>query len=231
MPAEKSRILVVAAHPDDELLGCGATVARQSARGSTIWSLVLGEGITSRKGLGSPQKARALKKLQDDSRKANAVVGVKKLVLKDFADNKFDSVPRLELVHAIEEVVCAFKPDTVYTHSSTDLNIDHQIVCEAVKTACRPLPGSPVRHILSFEIPSATEWRFDSAKGFSPNVFVDVSRFLDKKLKALAAYKGEMRPFPHPRSEKYIRALAAVRGGQAGLPAAEAFSLIRSVSA
>jgi LmbE family N-acetylglucosaminyl deacetylase len=229
MPAKPSRLLVVAAHPDDELLGCGATVARRAAEGCRVWSLILGEGVTSRRGLSAAAKKRELAALRKNARTANAIAGVERLILRDFPDNQFDSVPRLKLVQAVEEIVAEFQPDTVFTHSGGDLNVDHQLTLEAVKTACRPLPGSSVRRVLSFEIPSATEWRFDGAAGFSPNAFVDVSGFLDRKIAALSAYKGEMRSFPHPRSEKYIRALAAVRGGQSGLAAAEAFSVVRSI--
>ncbi len=231
MPARPARILVVAAHPDDELLGCGATVARRAAEGARVWSLILGEGVTSRQGLSAARKKAELKKLRSDAQRANKIAGVEKLILRDFPDNQFDSMPRLKLVQAVEAVVAQFKPDTVYTHSGGDLNIDHQLALEAVKTACRPLPGSSVRSVLSFEIPSATEWRFDAAAGFSPNAFVDVSNFLERKIAALSAYGGEMRSFPHPRSEKYIRALAYVRGGQSGLAAAEAFSVVRTVEA
>lgn len=221
--------MVVAAHPDDEILGCGAATAKHSAQGDTVWTLILGEGISSRRGLSAAKKARQLKKLKSDSRKANTFLGVKRLILKRFPDNSFDSVPRLDIIHAIEEFVQEFGPDTIYTHSSCDLNIDHQIVSEAVRTACRPLPDGTVRRILAFEVPSSSEWRFDASNVFLANTFIDVHGFLDLKLKALKAYDGEMRPFPHPRSEDYIRALAKIRGGQSGLKAAEAFCLVRGI--
>ncbi len=226
-----AKILVVAAHPDDEVLGCGASIARRRAQGDTVWILILGEGITSRRGLSRTEKSRLLKKLGADSRRAAEILGASRHILKSFPDNGFDSIPRLSLIHAVEEVVAEFKPSTVYTHSPADLNVDHQLTCEAVKTACRPLPGAPVREILAFEIPSSTEWRFDAGRAFHPDVFTEVSGQLDLKVRALRAYAGETRDFPHPRSEEYIRALAKVRGGQAGLRAAEAFSLIRRVEA
>ncbi len=226
MPA---KILVVAAHPDDEVLGCGATIARRASAGETVWTLILGEGVTSRRGLSRPEKSRLLKKLGGDSRRAAKILGVSRHILKSFPDNAFDSIPRLGLIHAVEELVAELKPSTIYTHSPADLNVDHQLVCEAVKTACRPLPGCPVKEILAFEIPSSTEWRFDAGRAFHPDVFTEISGQLDLKIRALQAYTGETRAFPHPRSEEYIRALAAVRGGQAGLRAAEAFSLIRRI--
>lgn len=223
------KILVVAAHPDDEILGCGATTAKHVAQGDRVWTLILGEGVTSRAGLSASGKKAELKKLRASARKANNLLGVERLILESFADNRFDTVARLDLVHAIESVISQFAPERIYTHSSCDLNVDHQLVCEAVRTACRPLPGSAVRRVLSFEVPSSTEWRLDPAHAFHPNIFIDVQGFLDKKLAALSAYRGEMRPFPHPRSEEYIRALSRTRGGQSGLLAAEAFCLMRSV--
>jgi len=221
------RILVVAAHPDDEILGCGAATARHAAEGAVVWTLILAEGITSRAGLSEGQKQAQLKKLHAQARKANAAVGVKKLILRSFPDNRLDTVARLDVIQEIEAVIRELKPDTVYTHSSSDLNVDHQIVAESVRAACRPLPGSSVKRVLAFEVPSSTEWRFDASSAFHPNVFVDVTRHLAKKLAALRAYGGEMRPFPHPRSATYVSALAAVRGGQSGSRAAEAFCLIR----
>lgn len=224
-----TKILIVAAHPDDEVLGCGATMARRSSAGDTVWTLILGEGITSRRGLSRAEKARGLKKLTADSRRAVEILGVSRHIMKSFPDNGFDSIARLGLIHAVEEVVAELKPSVVYTHSPADLNVDHQLTCEAVKTACRPLPGSPVKEILAFEIPSSTEWRFDAGRAFHPDVFTEVDAQLELKIRALQAYAGETRDFPHPRSGEYIRALAKVRGGQAGLKAAEAFSLIRRI--
>lgn len=223
------RVLVVAAHPDDELLGCGATIARHAAEGARVWTLVLGEGVAARAGLAPAEKARQLKALRRHAAAANKAAGVERCLLLDFPDNRLDSVPRLDVIQAVEKVVARFRPERVYTHSPADLNVDHQIVSEAVRTACRPLPGSSVRDVLAFETVSATEWRFDAERRFVPNVFVDVSRTLERKLKALARYEGEMRAFPHPRSAEALRALAELRGAQAGYAAAEAFALVRRV--
>jgi LmbE family N-acetylglucosaminyl deacetylase len=221
------KILVVAAHPDDEILGCGATVARHAKAGDTVWSLILGEGVTSRKGQTSAGEAAALKALREHAAKANKILGVKKLIFREFPDNAFDSVALLEIAQAIEAVLAQLKPDTVYTHSSADLNIDHRRTADAVRAATRPQPGSTVRRVLAFETASATEWRFDAPAAFRPNLFVDVAKTFPTKLKALACYRGEMRPFPHPRSLRWLKALSEVRGGQAGFKAAEAFELVR----
>lgn len=229
MNKNNRRILIVAAHPDDEVLGCGATTAKHVRGGDTVWTLILGEGITSRQELTSSKKQRPLKELKDNAQKSNAILGVEKLVMRSFPDNAFDSVPRIKIVHAIENIIKQLRPNLIYTHSSTDLNVDHQITSESVKTACRPLPGATTTEILSFEVPSSTEWRFDVSHSFHANVFVNVSKFIELKIQALKVYRGEIRHFPHPRSAEYLRALAAVRGGQVGLEAAEAFSLVRRV--
>ncbi len=223
------RILVVAAHPDDEVLGCGATTARHTHQGDTVWTLILGEGITSRKDISSSKKQRLLKELRNNAQKSNKLLGVEKLFIKSFPDNVFDTIPRIKIIYAIEAIIQKFRPHLIYTHSSADLNIDHRITSESVKTACRPLPDTTTTAILAFEVPSSTEWRFDALDSFHPNVFVDVSKFLEKKVQALKSYRGEIRLFPHPRSIEYLRALATVRGGQVGFKAAEAFSLIREI--
>lgn len=223
------RVLVAAAHPDDEILGCGATMARHAAQGDEVWSLVLGEGITSRSGLAKSRVSKELERLREAATRANDAVGVSRLILKQFPDNRFDSVPRLELVQAIESVMSELEPEVVYTHSPVDLNVDHQAVSESVRTACRPLPGSRVRDVYFFEVASATEWRFSPTESFEPNVFVDVGAHLESKLAALRAYEGEMRPFPHARSLEAVEARARLRGAQSGFAAAEAFVLARRI--
>ena len=151
-------------------------------------------------------------------------------MLKEFPDQEFDRLPLLALIHAIEEVMSAYRPTLLYTHHWGDVNADHRKVAEAVEAAIRPMPSSSVKAALSFEVPSSTEWNFVKRKrGFSPNVFRQISKaHLAKKLAALRAYTAEMRPFPHPRSQEYVKALARVRGGQSGFKLAEAFELIYS---
>lgn len=202
-------------------------MARHAAAGDAVCALILGEGVTSRKDLSSARKKAALRELHAAANKSASRLGVKKLILDSFPDNRFDTVARLDLVQAVEKAVADWKPEIVYTHGAYDLNVDHQACAEAVRTATRPLPGSTVREVYSFEVPSATEWRFDPSAAFHPDTFVDVSATLERKLAALAAYAPEMRAFPHPRSAEYVRALALVRGGQSGLPAAEAFGTVR----
>ncbi len=206
------RVLVVAAHPDDEVLGCGASIAWHREQGAKVWVLVLGEGVTSRKELSNPQKTKGVAGLRKAALKAGKILGAERVILKEFPDQVFDRLPLLALVHAIEEVMRACRPALVYTHHWGDVNVDHRKVAEAVEAAIRPMPGSSVRTALSFEVPSSTEWNFAKRKkGFSPNVFRPISKaHLEKKLAALRAYASEMR----------------VRGGQSGFDLAEAFELI-----
>jgi LmbE family N-acetylglucosaminyl deacetylase len=168
--------------------------------------------------------------LRHSAEAAAAALGAKEVVLLGLPDNRFDSLPLLEIVHRLEELIARFRPELIYTHSASDLNIDHVIVNRAVVTATRPVPGCSVREILAFEVASSTEWRFqESSSAFQPRVFIDISDTLETKFAAMECYAAEMRPFPHPRSREAVTALAQWRGSTAGLPAAEAFELIRRI--
>jgi len=218
-------ILVVAAHPDDEVLGCGATVAKHTATGDRVWHLILGEGIMSRRGVAQAEKDRALHELWDSAEQAASVLGVERVILKKFPCCQFDTLSLLDITHAVEEVIQELKPSIIYTHHFGDVNIDHRRTVEAVETAIRPNGRSFVAEVLSFEIPSSTEWNFAKPEIFRPNVFVEVSETqFAAKMKALfGPYRKEMRAYPHSRSEEYVRALATCRGGQAGFTIAESF--------
>lgn len=219
----KKRILVVAAHPDDEILGCGGTIARLIKKGNRVSTLILGEGMVSREG----KKKRDVKKLKEDAHKANKIIGVKDINIYDFPDNRFDTVSVLDIVKVIEKIKRSLRPDIIYTHHWNDLNIDHRICYKAVLTASRPVKNETVKEIYSFDIPSSTEWNYPNI--FCPNIFVDVSETLDKKIKALKAYKTELRKFPHPRSEGAVRNIAKRWGSVAGLKCAEAFEAVRII--
>jgi N-acetylglucosamine malate deacetylase 1 len=221
---KKRSILVVAAHPDDEILGCGGVMAAHAARGDDVHIAILAQGLASR----GPADVAAFAHLHAAASEAQRIVGAKTLALFSFPDNRLDSVALLDLVKVVEELVERHQPSTVYTHFAGDLNIDHRRTHEAVMTACRPQPGHCVDQVLCFEVPSSTEWMpAGSALPFVPNVFIDIERTLDAKLAALAAYAGEMRPFPHARSLEAVRHLAGWRGASAGFAAAEAFVLAR----
>jgi len=223
-------ILVIAAHPDDEVLGCGGTIARLSREGHCVYIAILGEGITSR----YPRRGQAdkalLKTLPKRSRQVAELLGAKDVFSFNLPDNRFDTVPLLDVVKKIEDLIERLKPCAVYTHHGGDLNIDHAIVYRATLTATRPMAACPVRELFAYEVPSSTEWSFTQfAPVFQPNVFVDISATLDMKIQAMQMYESEIRQFPHPRSPEALRSLAKWRGSMTGISAAEAFELIRKV--
>ena len=224
---QPKNILIVAAHPDDEILGCGGAIARLVREGARAVTLILGEGITSRNGDEKSTKS-ALKELREQAVEANRRVGVDEVIFRGLPDNRFDTIPLLKIVKEIEGVMARLRPDLILTHHGGDLNIDHQITHQAVLTAARPLPGASVRAIFAFEVLSSTEWS-PGPVPFSPNLYVDVSETLRMKVEAMEAYAGEIRAFPHPRSRRGIEALAARRGAEVGVGAAEAFDLVRGI--
>ncbi len=227
---EDKRVMVIAAHPDDEVLGCGATVARLTGEGREVYSVILGQGLAARCEKGREPDPAALEKLSASGRRAGEILGVKETRLFDFADNRFDTIPLLDIVKVIEKCIAEFRPQVIFTHHSADLNIDHCLTHRAVLTATRPLERQPVKDIYAFFVPSSTEWAFDRSKsGFSPNLFCEIYDTLEKKVEAMACYESETRDFPHPRSAEAIRAAAVYWGSVAGVRAAEPFELIRSV--
>lgn len=225
------RVLVVAAHPDDEVLGCGGTIARHAESGDEVHVLILGEGITSRDSRRDVTRRQAeITRLHRAGELAARTLGVAKVHRAYLPDNRFDSVDLLDVIKEVERVVEIVCPERLYTHHAGDLNIDHRIVHQAAVTAARPMPGSPVATVLAFETPSSTEWQgANSDLSFVPQVYSEVTRNLKKKLKAMAAYRSEVRRYPHPRSLRAIEILARHRGTAAGMEAAEAFMLVRDL--
>ena len=222
--------LVIAAHPDDEVLGCGGTIARLSREGHCVYIAIMGEGITSRYARRNQAKYSLVKKLHKRSRQVAELLGAKDVFSFNLPDNRFDTVPLLDMVKKIEDLIERLKPSVVYTHHGGDLNIDHAIVYRATLTATRPVAGCPVRELFAYEVPSSTDWAFGQfAPAFRPNVFVDISATLERKIKAMQLYESEIRPFPHPRSPEALRSLAKWRGSIAGVSVAEAFELIRKI--
>ena len=220
-------VLVVAAHPDDEILGCGATMARHVAEGDRVTVLLMADGVGAR----NPESATAaLAERHGAARKANKIVGVDEVTFLTYPDNRMDTVALLDVVQDVERVIRQCTPEIVYTHHSGDVNIDHRLVCEAVVVACRSAPGFSVRQLLFFETVSSTEWRPPVfGMSFAPNYFVNISSYLALKLQALEVYSEELRAFPHPRSKTAIVHLAAWRGATVGVEAAEAFELARAI--
>lgn len=223
-------VLIVAAHPDDEVLGCGGTIARHADRGDRVDILILSEGATSRMALRDRHAMQdELRRLHSSAHAASSILGAS-VTLHDFPDNRMDSVDLLDVVKRVEAVISAVRPSIVYTHHAGDLNIDHRIVHEAVITACRPFPGQCVRTLLFFEVPSSTEWQASNAAPvFHPNWFVPIETTLERKLRAMEAYASEMRAFPHPRSTQSLEHLARWHGASIGSMAAEAFMVGRMI--
>lgn len=226
-----NRVLVVAAHPDDEVLGCGGTIARHSDVGDQVQVLIVAEGATSRQLTRDRVKAdEELSALGKAAHKAASILGAAGVELLDLPDNRLDSIDRLDLIKHIEERIDRHQSEVVYVHHAGDVNVDHRRLHEAVVTACRPTPEHTVKRLLSFEIPSSSEWQTPgSAPLFQPNWFVDISDEWPRKREALVAYASEMRPWPHARSLEALEHLARWRGAQVGVNAAEAFCLLRQV--
>ena len=222
-------ILILAAHPDDEVLGCGGTIAKLADGGATIHVAFLADGVFSRSGE-QPILQEELQIRRTAAQKACNLLGVKSHSFGDFPDNRMDTVALLDIAKAVESLIAEHQPDTVFTHHSGDLNIDHRRMHDAVVTACRPQNGHPVKTLLSFEVPSSTEWQFSgSALPFMPNWFVDISVSFNRKMAALEAYAAELRDWPHPRSRNGVEHLAHWRGATIGVDAAEAFILGRNI--
>lgn len=219
-------ILIIAAHPDDEILGCGGTMARFAAEGAEVNVIFAADGETSR----ASASTGDIELRKEAARAACKVVGAREPIFLGLPDNQLDTLPLLTVVQKLEEGVKAFQPLAVYTHHAGDLNIDHQIVARAVLTVFRPQPGSRSPAIYGFEVMSSSHWLPDDhAPEFFPRRYVDVSAVFESKIRALNAYSAEMRPSPHARSTEALIALAQFRGAVCGVERAEAFTVIREI--
>jgi LmbE family N-acetylglucosaminyl deacetylase len=216
-------VMVVAAHPDDEALGCAGTIAKHVAVGDTVHFIFAADGVSSR----NQSTSTAVFEREAATNRAAGLLGVTSIEFLGFPDNRLDTVELLEIVRCLESRIACIKPNIIYTHHCGDLNVDHRQVHLAVLTACRPLPGSTVREIYAFEVLSSTEWSSAGDMPFLPNHYVDITDFLNKKMSVLEAYQFEMRPFPHSRSVEHVQALATHRGCSVGFAAAEAFMALR----
>jgi LmbE family N-acetylglucosaminyl deacetylase len=221
------RVLVVAAHPDDEVLGCGATISKYSRRGTEFMVLFIAEGSSCR--YESPNCDDSIHAIADRTRQAInalALLGVKDYHFNNLPCGRLDQVPIIEINKIIERVVRKFNPDVVLTHSDLDANNDHRVVYRATMMATRPTAVNRVARLMSYEVLSSSEWAYGDA--FLPTSFEEIEeQDLAIKCKAMAAYETEVRDYPFPRSEQGVRAQAMSRGMQAGAPLAEAFHLIR----
>ena len=220
------KILVIAAHPDDEVLGCGGTIARHVKEGDSVYILFLGDGVSSR-GDSDPSMVNARK---ESAVKACEVLGAAVVGFERFPDNMFDTVPLLDIVRVVESTKKDTNPQIIYTHHGGDLNIDHRITCQAVLTAFRPHPNEEFSEIRAFETNSSTECSTSAIMPpFIPDTFVDISEYLDKLLNAYACYADEIREEPHARSLEALKIAVLRRGREAGLHAAEAFMTLRRI--
>ncbi len=222
---------MVAAHPDDEVLGCGGTIARLADAGQSVHVLLLADGENSRATAdGSGVAAGAVAARNAAAEQACQILGCASVESLALPDNRMDELVLLDVVKEIEARIVRHAPTTLLTHHGGDVNVDHRVVHQAVIVACRPVPNHSVRELLFFEVPSSTEWRpSGSGDSFVPNYFVDVADVLDRKMAAIDAYASELRDFPHPRSKLAIEALARWRGATVGVVAAEAFVLGRKI--
>lgn len=219
-----TRVLVVAAHPDDELLGPGGTLARHSRRGDEVHALIVSDGATSR------YPGEMVDVLADCAQKAGKVLGLVSVRVLSLPDQRLDTLPLVEVTQAVESIVDELRPHVVYTHFPGDVNADHGIVARAAWTACRPyvLPG--LRRFAAYETPSSTEWGWPLQGGaFAPSLFVDVGATLEDKLVAMSCYASELREYPHPRSLRALRERAATWGSHVNRPAVEPFQVLREL--
>lgn len=226
--------MLVVAHPDDELLGQGATMHRLIHEyGAQTHVVILGEGITSRSNTRDTEKwKRELKIHRGNIKKAQAAIGYHSVSIYDFPDNRFDTIALLDIIKVIEKEKQVFQPEIIFTHHGGDLNIDHQRTFEAVVTATRPMEQEIVKTIITFETPSGTEWQATTdPRHFLPNLFISVSGDdIEAKIKGMECYEFEKRAYPHPRSPEALKVQAQRWGIAIGKDFAEAFHLVRSIT-
>jgi len=225
-----TRLLVVAAHPDDEILACGGTLARALSEGAEVCVLFLGEGVSARFPFGAydSEKFREESNHRTESAKnALRVLGISKAIFGDRYCCQFDTLPQITLTKEIEAIMDQFRPTILFTHNPSEVNVDHRLTYEAVEAACRPTRSFIPSQIYTFELVCSGNWTFETT--FKPNVFVDVTSFWEKKIAAWHCYAGEARPFPFPRSDVGLETLAHYRGMQVAIDKAEAFRLMRAV--
>ena len=219
-------VLIIAAHPDDEVLGCGGTIAKHVSQGNKVHSVFMADGVRSRPNL----QEEDFEIRKDASKSVQSILGITSTHYLDFPDNKMDSIPLLNIIQKLEPIIDKLKPSIIFTHYHSDLNIDHQLTHAAAITACRPMPSSSVKEIYGFETLSSTEWSNSLKSSFNPTFFVDISQQISKKLSAVKTYENEMRSPPHSRSIKHVEVLAQHRGYSVGVDMAEAFEVYRLIS-
>lgn len=224
MSANSLRVLVLAAHPDDEVLGMGATIALHARRGDAVRIVCVTDGSSTQ----YPGDATKRAQKEDEARRAATELGVSDYVHLDLPDMRLDTLAHVEVNGVVEEHVRDLAPQVAYT-PQPDVNADHRALFDSVAVATRPTPGQPVRRLLTYAPTSSTEWTPAAVSWFQPNWFVEVGETLDLKLRAFAHYETELREYPHPRSERAIRAAAEYHGASCGCEYAEPFVLVRGL--
>jgi N-acetylglucosamine malate deacetylase 1 len=219
-----TRVLVVAAHPDDEVLGMGGTIAVHTDRGDVVRVLVVTDGSSTQ----YPGDAETRARKEEEATRAAAELGVEDYVHLDLPDMRLDTLAHVEVNRVVEEQVRDLGAQVVYT-VQPDINLDHRVLFDSVAVATRPVPGQPVRRLLTYAPTSSTEWTPAAVNWFVPNWFVDVTATIERKIAAFAHYETERREFPHPRSERAIRSTAAHHGASSGCEYAEPFVLVRGL--
>lgn len=223
------KILIIAAHPDDEVLGAGGTIARLSSEGNEIYVLIVTDGSSSQYADADDLKQIIKNKTIETDRCASCL-GVKKVYYGGLPDMKLDTIPHIAINKVIEKTIEEVRPEIVYTHFWGDVNVDHQNVYKSTLVAVRPVFGQIVKELYCYRVPSSTEWTPNKPDTmFVPNVFVDIADFSDRKYKAFGEYATELRDYPHPRSERYLKEIDRATGLQVGLMAAEPFMLLRKI--
>ncbi len=215
--------LIIAAHPDDEILGCAGIIKKYKEE--DFYVLILSAGADTRYGKSMENV------LRENAIKANKVIGTKEVFFENLPNQKMDNIPILEVTQTIEKYIKQIKPQRVFTHHIGDLNKDHQIIAEATFTATRPIVGQTVREVYSYNVPSSTEWNLiEGEKIFIPNIFIDIKEEIETKLQAMKCYDSECRPYPHPRNPQSLKAHSNYWGLISGYEYAEPFKLIRKLN-
>lgn len=215
------KVLVVAPHPDDEVLGCGGVMARHADSGDEVHVVVVTRG--------APEIEELVKRVREEAERAHRLLGVVGTRYLDFYAPRLDAVPIHEVADALSQAVSDLRPELIYIPHHGDLHVDHRVAFQAALVAARPIRNSSVRTIMAYETLSETEWSPPGPDVFGPTVFTDVSMQMERKLEAMKCFASQLQEFPHPRSIQTLQALATFRGASVGFPAAEAFALIRDL--
>lgn len=224
-----NKILVIAAHPDDEVLGMGGTIAKLVSEGKEVHLLIVTDGSTSQY-KDDPNLKEILMEKKMETKNCADILRIHSINYGDLPDMKLDAIPHIEINKVIEHYIDTIKPDTVFTHFWGDVNADHQNVYKSTLVAVRPVMGQIVKQLLCYRVPSSTEWTPSKPDTmFAPNVFIDISQFAELKYSAFSKYSTELRDYPHPRSVKYLRETDIANGLQVGLECAETFMLLRKI--